>query len=446
MAVDKNVGGGVDRNKIPKQDFVFPEDAPDGGFPIVKARDVEDAVNSWGRYKGSRSFSEFKSRLTAIAKRKGFSSSLPDSWKTASQEIEAGIEAYILLEGKFEPQIVQEPSQDNDNIMRVRMPFYVGGSVNRPAGFTKKLYFPAETLPSLVEEGNNQIAEGNLPLTVYARHKHAISGDHLPIGALRGLEQEGSVGYVTLEIAPTDPDGKNTQMLIRNKMLNAGSLRMAPGNYQLEQGKLNGEHVFVLAKGSRLSGYDMAPDGPAQPTYGITVLNQEARVEPLNTKLTRRRKLPDEITLEDVPKDVREAIERPLRAQVESITQERDSLLKDKNLRDRDDYLRNVSKKTKDPEAGFAAMVSLCNEAKAFDREEASAAITPILLQALEEATKPSAEPQKTAAEMVRELFVTRTPSGSSVTQEPSTDAEPTLAQEERAYLSTVGGLMAPED
>ncbi len=80
-SADPNVGGGRDRTKIPKSDFVFPEDAPDGGFPIVTAGDVSDAVSSWGRYKGSRTFAEFQKRLTSIAKRLGFGSSLPASWK-----------------------------------------------------------------------------------------------------------------------------------------------------------------------------------------------------------------------------------------------------------------------------------------------------------------------------------------------------------------------------
>jgi len=81
-AKDPNVGGGVDRTKIPSKDFVFPEDKPDGGFPIVKPGDVDDAVHSWGRYTGSRSFADFKSRLTSIANRKGptFAAQLPSNW------------------------------------------------------------------------------------------------------------------------------------------------------------------------------------------------------------------------------------------------------------------------------------------------------------------------------------------------------------------------------
>ena len=73
-----NVGGGVDRDKLPASSFVFGDDR---AFPIVNSGDVKDAVSSWGRYKGKHSFDEFKSRLTSIAKRKGFESSLPNEWK-----------------------------------------------------------------------------------------------------------------------------------------------------------------------------------------------------------------------------------------------------------------------------------------------------------------------------------------------------------------------------
>jgi hypothetical protein len=83
-AADPNVGGGTDRSKIPSKDFVFPEDAPDGGFPIVKPGDVSDAVSSWGRYKGPKTFAQFRKRLTSIANRKGaaYVAELPQAWKT----------------------------------------------------------------------------------------------------------------------------------------------------------------------------------------------------------------------------------------------------------------------------------------------------------------------------------------------------------------------------
>jgi hypothetical protein len=87
-AVDPDVGGGTDRSKIPTKDFVFPEDAPDGGFPIAKPGDVSDAVSSWGRYKGPKTFEQFKERLTSIANRKGdaYVRELPQSWKDEADD------------------------------------------------------------------------------------------------------------------------------------------------------------------------------------------------------------------------------------------------------------------------------------------------------------------------------------------------------------------------
>ncbi len=86
-AKDPNVGGGTDRSKIPAKDFVFPEDAPDGGFPIASPGDVSDAVSSWGRYKGPKTFAQFQKRLTSIARRKGaaYVAELPQSWKDEQQ-------------------------------------------------------------------------------------------------------------------------------------------------------------------------------------------------------------------------------------------------------------------------------------------------------------------------------------------------------------------------
>lgn len=75
--VRPEVGGGVDVDKLKDSDFVLPKER---AFPIVTAKDVKDAVSSWGRYKGKSSFETFKKNLTALAKRKGFSSSLPKEW------------------------------------------------------------------------------------------------------------------------------------------------------------------------------------------------------------------------------------------------------------------------------------------------------------------------------------------------------------------------------
>lgn len=70
--------GGKKRSDLKDSDFVDPDKR---AFPIMSSQDVKDAVSSWGRYKGSLSFDQFKAKLTAIAKRKGYTTALPDSWK-----------------------------------------------------------------------------------------------------------------------------------------------------------------------------------------------------------------------------------------------------------------------------------------------------------------------------------------------------------------------------
>ncbi len=47
---------------------------------MLSARDVKNAVSSWGRYEGSMSFEEFKSKLIRRAKKIGAESALPASW------------------------------------------------------------------------------------------------------------------------------------------------------------------------------------------------------------------------------------------------------------------------------------------------------------------------------------------------------------------------------
>lgn len=78
--MDPNTGGGVDRDKVPAEDFA----GPDRSFPIVKPGDVSDAASSLGRAKGGpQARAAIKARIIAIAKRKGqaFVDQLPEAWK-----------------------------------------------------------------------------------------------------------------------------------------------------------------------------------------------------------------------------------------------------------------------------------------------------------------------------------------------------------------------------
>lgn len=78
--MDPDVGGGVDRDKIPAADFA----GADRSFPIVTPGDVSDAASSIGRAgEGNFSSDKLKSNIISIARRKGpsFVAELPNSWK-----------------------------------------------------------------------------------------------------------------------------------------------------------------------------------------------------------------------------------------------------------------------------------------------------------------------------------------------------------------------------
>jgi phage head maturation protease len=82
-AMDPDVGGGVDRDKIPDADHVDPSGRR---FPIVSPKDVSDAVSTQSLAEPKIPPRKFKRRLTAIANRKGpaFAANLPDSWSKAA--------------------------------------------------------------------------------------------------------------------------------------------------------------------------------------------------------------------------------------------------------------------------------------------------------------------------------------------------------------------------
>jgi len=71
------------RQKLSDSDFVLPNERK---FPVISAKGVMDAVNSWGRYKGNASFETFKENLIALAKRKGYANALPEKWTNAKSK------------------------------------------------------------------------------------------------------------------------------------------------------------------------------------------------------------------------------------------------------------------------------------------------------------------------------------------------------------------------
>jgi hypothetical protein len=73
---------GAKRSEMDAEDFVDPEGRR---FPIASCSDIADAVSSYGRANPKIPYAQFKSRLTAIAKRKGCTDSLPDNWKAGEK-------------------------------------------------------------------------------------------------------------------------------------------------------------------------------------------------------------------------------------------------------------------------------------------------------------------------------------------------------------------------
>ena len=68
---------GEKRSELKDSDFLDPKRR---SFPVVSCKNVKAAVSTWGMYKGSMSFEEFKSKLKRRAAKLGCQSSLPKSW------------------------------------------------------------------------------------------------------------------------------------------------------------------------------------------------------------------------------------------------------------------------------------------------------------------------------------------------------------------------------
>jgi hypothetical protein len=77
---DPNVGGGVDRDKLPRKDFA----GKHGSFPIVEPKDVADAAGLIGRAgAGNYDAGTLKANIIRIAKSRGaaFVAALPQDWR-----------------------------------------------------------------------------------------------------------------------------------------------------------------------------------------------------------------------------------------------------------------------------------------------------------------------------------------------------------------------------
>jgi len=408
------------------------------GLPTINTRaQLKAAIATMVQTEADKIDPKLAKHVTARAYALGHGDLLPQGNVRAEGKVLA---TTLSLEGLGKPTIVQEASADTGGRMKIRVPFYVGNSIARAPGFDKRIYFSAEILPGIIQEAKAQIREGKQPLNVYARHAHAISGDHLPIGAVVDVEQEGRIGYSIIELEPIVPDGVNAMTLIRGKKLNAVSLRSREGQFELEEKKVNGE-IMLEPTRMAICGVDFAPDSPAQPTYGIEMLAAEARVEdvPASRKSqTRRNRMPDEINLEMLKAehaDVVAEIEAPLRKELAKVVGERDALVAEKRLGERDAHIEEIAQQFPDPKKALPLLQEHCKEAKS--KDDVAKLAMPVLLKALN-ATKPLTQ-EKSTEDKLLELFPTKGGSGDqTIVAENSKGAGDIVAE------ATVDGLPIP--
>lgn len=388
-------------------------------------------------------------RIVNRARQLRLVSRLPKEWNVTQEDIR--LSAVLVLDEAIGEAITQEAVPDadaSDGVMRIKVPFYIGNSVARTAAFKKPILFPSSLLPQIVEEGTRRIAEGKMPLTVYARHAHAMSAEEMPIGKIVALEHDNRVGRAVIDIVDDGRYGTQTQRLIKAKMLNAVSLRSE--EFELEDAKVNGQMVLE-AKVLQLAGIDFAPDGPAQPTFGIEVLAAEAVVEH-NPPPDEEDDPHMEITLERVraeaPAIVQE-IERPLREQITSLTAERDSAITERDAErakvielekataksEADAEVAKLAAEFPQPAEALKVLQEKCKDCA--NAAEVKAAVAPILLDALKHATKPVAPAgdEKPAGMLLAEMF--GKPRGQVITQDATHEDE---SESERVW-----GLAVPD-
>ena len=110
--------GGVLRTDLKDSDFVIPSERK---FPVMTNQDVKHAVSNFGRYKGSMSYEEFKSKLVALVKRKGLQSALP---KTIKDEFK--IKASIILPESIKDLLKQKSEASSIAYSDLEKVFLIG--------------------------------------------------------------------------------------------------------------------------------------------------------------------------------------------------------------------------------------------------------------------------------------------------------------------------------
>jgi hypothetical protein len=324
---------------------------PDGSFPIPDRDALRRAVRSAGR---GGSYTRAKRHIIKRAKALGATTSLPDKWTTAEdyipdESIEVkessnkkfvtaeALQSILVLDGSdnapFPIILEDKTTEPGGGFAKIKVPFYVGESLSKAPGFSQKILFPTDLLPSVIAEGKNQITDGRQPLTVYPRHKIALDGSDLPIGGVVDLVQEGRIGYGIIDVV-NKGKGEQAIALMKHKdaqgrpqpLLNAISLRAGPGRFEMESIEMEDSEVLKVTK-LHLDGVDFAPDSPAMKTYGIEFLAAESRsVDNNHSKEDKTsRQMSGSLTLETLKTQHRpllEEIEAPFHDKIAELTQE----------------------------------------------------------------------------------------------------------------------------
>lgn len=434
QVLNTKVGNKITKTSVTTHELAGKKKKRGDGMPtIADQNDLRSALKTHAEEPSD----QLRKHITRRAYSIGAAHLIPKEWRDMQLEkpqlnIDLAMSAVatdarteILAEGGYDPLLPPIPA----GVMRVRVPFYVGESTVKIGGFSKPLYFPTDALPGIVAEGNRQIGIGNAPnITSYARHAHAESASHLPIGKVIKLEQVGSVGYGIVDIAPTRSGGRDVQILIEAGQLNSVSLR-ASDYEDLQDVKINGEPAFA-ARIKRLEGIDFAPDGPAMPTFGVTRLAAEAVVvaETVIDSEEESASTPAEeevvdfttLTLEQIKAerpDLVKAIETPFSDKVTALTSELETavaankVLAEKVTKsEMDAEVAKVAAMFPDPAAALVVIAEACKNAKT--AAEVAMIALPLVAEAYKTAgaTAPAtvvvtAESVKTSAQVLAEMI-----------------------------------------
>lgn len=196
-SIDPNVGGGIDRDKLPAADFA----GPNRSFPIVKPGDVSDAASSLGHAKGDTE--PIKAKIIAIAKRKGaaFVAQLPQAWKDEANLSEGTTLLDYLTE--MLTQLAEAPAGDEsrplDGLRNVAAEFRnqclrMEKDIAGKPGAKKLRTFFGECAATL-----------DRMLGADKQHKEAVDMDIKTLAAALGMPKDATEEQVLAKVAELKP-------------------------------------------------------------------------------------------------------------------------------------------------------------------------------------------------------------------------------------------------